>query len=241
MAQANPIRKFPEKVLKSLKKLKISDTDINFALHGIIPPKIKWAEVKKILSRNDYDNEWLPSLRVLLVEKAKTKIEFQVTFPLIKEDSNLRFKFFRRYTEYLGAHAKQISMSDEISLLGEYIFLYDSLFYTLLNICEKNKTTEELDSLYEACPKGKYEHSILSLWRDFQLGKAPYTQKSKKPKVIDLAFQGDRDDKKLEPIRMNLIKEFLRIYNNKGYAFMRKRYKLLRKILYTYYETTWYY
>ncbi len=243
MAVADPITKFPEKVLKSLRKLKISDTDIDFVLHGTIPPKISWVEIKKMLSASDYDKQWLPTLRDKLVERAETKGELEQTFRIIKEDSNLRFRLFVKYSEYITKHPKEVSIATEYALFGEYIFSYDSLFYTILNnVCAKKKTTDELGRLYELCPAGsEYEHASLLVWRDFQLGKVPYKKSFKRPKVVDMALKGTEEDKKLEPVRMNLLKEFSRMYTNRSYELMRMRYKLLRKILYTYHETVWYY
>ncbi len=254
MTVAKPNRPFPETVLTKLSELGLGHEDIQLAVYAKLPENLKWFDYKKLLDAHSrVDAVWHEQILKFLVKAPVNKKEYMLTLEVLGKQLNIQATqmcvnltkdILDKYRSYFIQNKEDIVMESELAVFAAArydVFKDEGLLNDLIFACINKVSVDDLDVLYADCPPVcKAEDEILKYWRAFMLGNIPAKPFGPDPIFFDLKAQGEIEDNKLSDIRNELVP----LLNENGLsstARLLDRYKVLRKIVYTYHETQWHY
>lgn len=254
MAKAPPNRPFPETVLTKLSELGLGHDDIQLAVYAKLPENLRWFDYKNLLdAHNRADAVWHEQILKLLVKAPVDKREYTLTLEILGKQLNIQATqmhvnltkdILDKYRSFFIQSKDGIDMKSELGVFASArydVFQDEGLLNDLIFACINKVSVDDLDILYADCPPlCKAEDDILKYWRAFMLGNIPAKPRETNPQFSNIKEQGEIEDWKLSDVR-NELGSSLNENGLNSTARLLDRYKILRKILYTYNETQWHY
>ncbi len=248
MTTAKPNRPFPEMVLTKLSELGLGTEDIELAIYARLPKNLKWFEYKKLLDAHGrVDAVWHEQILELLSKAAVNKREYMLTLEVLGKQldiktvlkhTNLTRNMLDKYRSCFIRAKDGVVMESELAVFAAArydVFTDEGLLNDLIYSCIHKVSVDELDVLYADCPPVcKAEDEILKYWRVFMLGNIPAKPRTE-GHTVDIMALCEKENKELSDVRENLLAS-LGKDGLDSVPRLLDRYKILRKIVYTYYE-----